>query len=123
MSSCSSSGSRSGASADGGGRHAQHFAVSEKHSRAVVRLQHVRLTCVIAVVCAACQGSASQPPAPTTTPPPVLTEAAPPEPAAWAPPADAPPAAVAEPPRAPTPLPAATHGRAIIGIAVSDDGA
>jgi hypothetical protein len=93
---------------------------SAKHSSAVGRLQDVRLTCVIAVVCAACQGSASQPPAPTTTPPPVLTEAAPLEPVAWAPPADA--AVVAEPPRAPTPLPAATHGRAIIGVAVSDDG-
>jgi hypothetical protein len=93
-------------------------AVSEKHSGAVGRLHDVRLTCVIAVVCA-CQGSASQPPQPTTTPPPLLSEAAP-EPVAWAPP-DAAVVAV-PPPRAPTPLPAATHGRAIIGVAVSDDG-
>lgn len=86
-----------------------------------MRLGNVRSTCVIAVVCAACQGSAPQPPVPTTTAPRVdeATVPDPEPPVAWAPPD----AGVITPARAPTPLPAATHGRAIIGVAVSDDGA
>jgi hypothetical protein len=82
---------------------------------------------VIAVVCAACQGSASQPPAPTA----LSVEAALPQIDAaalgWGPTDTAPPSTVAVP-RTPAthelakPLPAATHGRAISGIALSDDG-
>ncbi|MDQ3337772.1 MAG: hypothetical protein M4D80_21640 [Myxococcota bacterium] len=75
------------------------------------------------MVCAACQGSASQPPAPTTTTSSVVEQApAKPPPVAlvWGPPADA--AAPAARAITPTALPPATHGRAIISVAVSDDG-
>jgi hypothetical protein len=80
----------------------------------------VRLTCVIVVACAACQGSASQPPAPAAS---TVVEAAPlPPPAlSWGlEPPDAGTPATRE--ITPTALPAATHGRAIISVAVSDDG-
>lgn len=75
---------------------------------------------MIAVVCAACQGSAPEPPpapAAVRVPNPAPADA---EAPAWgAPPDAAEPAAPVVPPRT---LPAATHGRAIVSVAISDDG-
>ena len=108
-------------------RHGKILEVSQNNRCGSRVLDDVRLTCVIAVVCAACQGSASQPPASTTS---LLVEPTParppPEPGTFgAPEVEAVPADAGAPTAreiAPTPLPAATHGRAIISVAVSDDG-
>lgn len=73
---------------------------------------------MIAVVCAACQGSASQPPSNRVAEPAQATTGS--GGVVEPPPPDAGPPLARE--IAPTPLRPASHGRAIISVAISDDG-